>query len=93
MEQPYEVNTRLSRDNLFDSDDILRDFFKALANNDIQEIRTIHIPRSDVFYVREKYYNDTGNWVSLDKMERCMYLEGMLSSSDVKDPNRVRDWE
>lgn len=77
----------------FKEDDILGDFFTALADNDIQKIRTIHIPRSEVFYVRQKYYNDTGHWVSLDRMERSMFLEGMLCSSDVKDPEREREWE
>lgn len=87
MEQPYKTKVDLPED------DVLGDFFTALADNDIQALRSIHIPRSDVFYVREKYYNDTGNWISLDRMERSMYLEGMLTASDVRDPNRKRDWE
>ena len=87
MEQPYKTKIDLPED------DVLSDFFMAMANNDIQALRSIHIPRSDVFYVREKYYNDTGNWVSLDRMERSMYLEGMLTASDVRDPHRKRDWE
>ena len=82
-----------SRENPFESDDILRDFFSALADNDIKALSTIHIPRSDVFYVREKYYNDTGNWVSLDRIERSMFLEGMIPAADVRDPTRRRDWE
>ena len=90
MEQPYKTNLN-KRD--IPEDDILGDFFTALADNNIQALRSIHIPRSDVFYVREKYYNDTGNWISLDRMERSMYLEGMLTASDVRDPNRKRDWE
>tara|TARA_R110000782_G_scaffold73701_3_gene147518 strand:- start:1478 stop:1726 length:249 start_codon:yes stop_codon:yes gene_type:complete len=74
-------------------DDILGKFFKALAGDDIKAIRSIHIPRSEVFYIRQKYYQDTGEWVSLDRMERSMYLEGMLSASDVHQPSRKRDWE
>jgi|TARA_B110000908_G_C10164336_1_gene407598 hypothetical protein len=93
MEHPHKLNTKLGREDLFESDDILGDFFTALADNDIQALRTIHIPRSDVFYVREKYYSDTGNWVSLDRIERSMFLEGMLSAADVRDPTRARDWE
>lgn len=89
MEQPYKTNTKVD----LPEDDVLGDFFTALADNDIQALRSIHIPRSDVFYVREKYYNDTGKWISLDRMERSMYLEGMLTASDVRDPNRKRDWE
>jgi len=74
-------------------DDILGGFFKALAGNDIQALRSMHIPRSDVFYVRAKYHQDTGEWVSLDRMERAMYLEGLLDARDVHEPKRKRDWE
>lgn len=76
-----------------DEDEVLVKFFKALADNDISALMTIHIPRSDVFFVREKYYRDTGEWISLDRMERAMYLEDMLSKRDVKDPDKKRDWE
>ena len=78
---------------LFESDDVLGAFFTALAGDNIRALRSIHIPRSDVFYVREKYFQDTGHWVSLDRMERSMYLEGHLLAHDVKDPKRKRDWE
>ena len=77
----------------FPGDDVLSAFFEALAGDDMRALYNLHIPRSDVFYVREKYYNDTGHWVSLDRMERAMYLEGFLESRDVLDPRRVRDWE
>ena len=83
----------MSVDLLESSDDILGAFFIALAGDNIQALRSIHIPRSDVFYVREKYFQDTGHWVSLDRMERSMYLEGHLFAHDVKDPNRKRNWE
>ena len=75
------------------TEDILGTFFKALAGNDIQALRSMHIPRSDVFYVRAKYHQDTGEWVSLDRMERAMYLEGLLDARDVHEPKRKRDWE
>jgi len=79
--------------NRLKDDNVIEQFYLALANDDIKAISRIHIPRSDVFYVREKYYNDTGVWVSLDRMERSMYLEGMLTADDVKEPNRIRSWE
>ena len=75
------------------SDDILNTFFKALASGDIRDLYNLHIPRSDVFYVREKYQQDTGHMISLDRMERAMYLEGLLDSKDVLDPKRTREWE
>ncbi len=76
----------------FTSDRILEEFYLTLASGEPSEKR-IHIPRSDVFYVRYKYYLDTGHWVSLDRMERSMFLEGMLKASDVFEPDRQRDWE
>lgn len=77
----------------FPSDDVLTTFFEALAGDDVRALYNLHIPRSDVFYVREKYYSDTGHWVSLDRMEIAMFREGLLSASDVKDPYRIRNWE
>lgn len=77
----------------FESDLVLEEFYNALANNNEKKLRRVHIPRSDVFYVRRAYFEKTGHWVSLDRMERAMYLEGMLKKSDVLDPNRKRDWE
>ena len=76
----------------FASDMVLENFYYALAS-DKNPSSLVHIPRSDVFYVRRKYYEDTGNWISLDRMERAMYLENMLEARDVLDPDRQRDWE
>lgn len=77
----------------YDNDDVLGAFFKALAGDDIKALQSMHIPRSEVFYVRQKYFQDTGEWISLDRMERSMYLEGLLDGRDVLDPNRKRPWE
>ena len=77
----------------FESDTVLEDFYQALAEKNEKKLRRVHIPRSDVFYIRRAYYESTGNWVSLDRMERAMYLEGMLKKQDVLDPDRKREWE
>tara|TARA_R110000787_G_scaffold73709_1_gene164229 strand:- start:557 stop:808 length:252 start_codon:yes stop_codon:yes gene_type:complete len=77
----------------YKEDDVLGAFFKALAGDDIKALQYMHIPRSEVFYVRQKYYQDTGEWVSLDRMERSMYLEGLIEGRDVRDPDRKRNWE
>ena len=53
----------------------------------------VHIPKSDVFYVRTAIEGDTGVRYTLDRVERAMYLEGMIDKRDVLDPNRKRDWE
>tara|TARA_R110000744_G_scaffold56473_9_gene119125 strand:- start:1584 stop:1853 length:270 start_codon:yes stop_codon:yes gene_type:complete len=77
----------------YEADDILGAVFKALVNDRLRDLSITHIPRSDVFYTREKYFTDTGEWISLDRMERSMFLEGMLEARDVLDPTRKREWE
>lgn len=78
------------------SDRVLEEFYRVLASGTTRgsiALERVHIPRSEVFYAREAYYQYSGDWVTLDRMERCLYLEGMLSKSDVLDPDRKRDWE
>jgi len=77
---------------LYASEDVLTDFYDALANNDLTAIRKVHIPKSDVFYVREAIYSRTGEWYTLDHVERAMYLEGHLSRDEVLDPEREREY-
>ena len=79
--------------NYYIDDDVLGEFYKALASDNERVLRRIHIPRSDVFYVREALYQKTGIKYSLDRIERAMYLEGHLNKSDVFEPDRKRDWE
>lgn len=76
----------------FSSDNVIEEFYKNLLKGDDSAAR-VHIPRSDVFYIRRAYYEKTGNWESLDRIERSMYLEGMLHARDVFEPERKRDWE
>ena len=82
----------MSKPKIYTSDNVLEEFYLALANEDEGKLRRVHITRSDVFYVREKIYQDTGVKYSLDRVERAMYLEGMLSASDVFEPNRKREY-
>lgn len=81
-----------NRVKLYASDDVLTEFYEALADNNPRRMRKVHIPKSDVFYVREAIYNDTGVWYTLDHVERAMYLEGHLTRSEVLDPDRERDY-
>lgn len=83
----------MQRKNVYSSDKVLEEFYKALASRDEGRLRRVHIPRSDVFYVREAIFQNTGTKYSLDRVERAMYLEGMLSAHDVFEPGRKRDWE
>ena len=77
---------------LYASEDVLTDFYNALANNDTRAMHKVHIPKSDVFYVREAIYARTGEWYSLDHVERAMYLEGHLQKHEVLDPDRERQY-
>jgi len=82
----------MSKPKMYSSDRVLEEFYLALASEDEGKLRRVHIPRSDVFYIREKIYQDTGIKYSLDRIERAMYLEGMLEASDVFEPNRKREY-
>ena len=78
----------MSKPKLYSSDKVIEEFYEALASEDEGRVRRVHIPRSDVFYVREKIFQDTGVRYSLDHVERAMYLEGMLDAKDVLDHKR-----
>ena len=82
----------MSKPKLYVSDNVIEEFYRALANEDELELRRCHIPRSDGFYVRQKIFLDTGVKYSLDHVERAMYLEGHLSASDVLDPHVPRGY-
>jgi hypothetical protein len=77
----------------FSDEDVLTEFYKAMASGDEGRLRRVHIPRSDVFYVREAIHQGTGVRYTLDRVERAMYLEGHLNKRDVFEPDRKRDWE
>ena len=83
----------MSKIKYYPSDDPLGEFYNALADGDSNRLQRVHIPLSDVFYIRAKIEADTGTKYSLDRVERAMYLEGMLPKSQVLDPDRKRDWE
>ena len=83
----------MSKPKMYISEDILGEFYSALASEDEGKLKRVHIPRSDVFYVREAIERDTGIRYTLDRVERAMYLEGLLNKSDVFEPNRRRSWE
>mgnify|MGYP003668103674 FL=1 len=82
----------MSRVKLYASDSVIEEFYSALAANDVRAFQRVHIPRSDVFYVRAAIEADTGVKYSLDHIERAMYLEGMLKHQDVLDPDRKRPY-
>lgn len=77
----------------FASDNILEEFYSAVASGDNIRAQRVHIPLSDVFYARAAIERDLGVRYSLDRIERSLYLEGMLPRNQVLDPDRKRDWE
>tara|TARA_R100000734_G_C3275115_1_gene70081 strand:+ start:309 stop:566 length:258 start_codon:yes stop_codon:yes gene_type:complete len=77
---------------LYASEDVIDDFYRALAGNDVNALRKVHIPKSDVFYVREALEARTGVRYTLDHVERAMYLEGHLYAHEVLDPEREREY-
>ena len=75
---------------LYSSEDVIEEFYDAIADGDSKRLRRVHIPKSDVFYVREALKSKLGKSYTLDHVERAMYLEGFLSRYEVLDPDRKR---
>ena len=83
----------MSKPKMYVSDNVIEEFYLALADEDEARLRRCHIPRSDVFYVRQKIYLDTGIKYTLDHVERSMYLEGLLDAKDLFQPNKKRKYD
>ena len=75
---------------LYSSEDVIEEFYDAIADGDSKRLRRVHIPKSDVFYVREALQVRLGQSFTLDHIERAMYLEGFLEPHEVLDPDRKR---
>jgi hypothetical protein len=69
----------------YTSENVLEEFYKALADQDEGRLRRVHIPHSSVFYVREAIYQNTGVRYTLNHVERAMYEEGYLRKEDIFD--------
>jgi hypothetical protein len=80
-----------SKTQTYTSDNVLEEFYTQIYSPNAASLPRVHIPRSDVFYVRQAVEAHFGESFSLDRIERAMYLEGMLDKSDVFEPDR--DWE
>jgi|TARA_R110000803_G_scaffold210675_2_gene283124 hypothetical protein len=77
---------------LIASENVIEEYYKALVSNSYNYSMKVHIPKSDVFYVRTAIEEATGEHYTLDHVERSMYLEGHLKSYEVLDPNRPRGY-
>lgn len=74
-------------------DNVIEEFYASLVEGDGSKASRIHIPMSDVFYVREAIRINTGIKYSLDRVERAMLVEGFLKPKDCFEPERVRKFE
>jgi len=77
---------------LYATESVIEEFYRTLADNNSRGVNKVHIPKSDVFYVRRAIYDDTGEWYTLDHVERAMFVEGHLTRREVLDPNRKRQF-
>ena len=77
---------------LYATESVIEEFYRTLANDNSRGVNKVHIPKSDVFYVRRAIYDDTGEWYTLDHVERAMLVEGHLTRREVLDPNRKRQF-
>ena len=55
------------------TDNVIEEFYKAVANNNLHKL---HIPHSDVFYVRKAVEAHYGRSFSLKEVEEAMIAEG-----------------
>ena len=75
---------------MYSSEDVIEEFYHAIADGDSKRLRRVHIPKSDGFYVREALRAKLGKSYTLDHVERAMYLVGHLKRHEVLDPDRKR---
>lgn len=78
---------------MFESENILEEFYKVVASGKRNKIPHVHIPRSDVFYVRAAIEAKTGVRYSLAHVEWAMMKEGHLSPKDCFDGDNRMNWE
>ena len=67
-------------------DYVLEDFYTAVRNN---RLDSIHVPHSDVFFVKYALENRTGKKFKLKDVEVAMRLEGWNESRVLK-PQRYK---
>tara|TARA_R100000458_G_C8216507_1_gene202275 strand:+ start:665 stop:946 length:282 start_codon:yes stop_codon:yes gene_type:complete len=83
---------RKNKVKLYSSDNVIEEFYEAISENNPNKAQRLHIPKSDVFYIRQAIYEKTGNLYTLDHVERALFLEGYLNRGEVLDPDRPRGY-
>ena len=67
------------------TDNVIEEFYKAVANNSLHKL---HIPHSDVFYVRKAIEARTGKSYSLQHIEAAMIAEGWSEEKESTTDER-----
>ena len=62
------------------TDDVIENFYEAIRTNTVSKL---HIPHSDVFYVRNAIEARTGERYTLKHVEDAMKAEGWLKEEDT----------
>jgi hypothetical protein len=62
------------------TDDVIENFYEAIRTNTVSKL---HIPHSDVFYVRNAIEARTGERYTLKHIEDAMKAEGWLKEEDT----------
>jgi len=73
-------------------ENVIEEFYNAVANNDGYFVASVHIPLSDVFYVREALHQATGNRYTLDYVEWAMLKENMIEPRHCYKPEEKITW-
>ena len=64
------------------TDNVIEEFYNAVINNNVNKL---HIPHSDVFYVRAAVEAHYGRSFTLKEVEDAMIAEGWSESKDLQE--------
>ena len=64
------------------TDNVIEEFYNAVINNNLYKL---HIPHSDVFYVRAAVEAHYGRSFTLKEVEDAMIAEGWSESKDLQE--------
>ena len=64
------------------TDNVIEEFYNAVINNNLNKL---HIPHSDVFYVRAAVEAHYGRSFTLREVEDAMIAEGWSESKDLQE--------
>ena len=64
------------------TDNVIEEFYNAVINNNLNKL---HIPHSDVFYVRAAVEAHYGRSFTLKEVEDAMIAEGWSENKDLQE--------